>query len=108
MNNLMFLYIDFIFCNFPDQYIVFKKYQEQNASVGLHWAHSCPRPQPPEPVSSLTPSEKNSMKFQAASILQPTGQLTEVTAVQIQSDSQGLSAAFHLVTHWCVCNQETL
>lgn len=105
----MFLYIDFIFCNFPDQYIVFKKYQEQNASVGLHWAHSCPRPrpQPPGPRSSLTPSEKNSVKFQAASIFQATGQLTEVTAVQIESDSQGLSAAVHLVAHWCVCNQET-
>lgn len=61
---------------------------------------------PPGPRSSLTPSEKNSVKFQAASILQPTGQLTEVTAVQIQSDSKGLSAAFHLVTHWCVCNKQ--
>lgn len=63
-------------------------------------------PPPPGPVSSLTPSEKNSVKFQAASILQPAGQLTEVTAVQIQSDSQGLSAAFHLVTHRCVCNKQ--
>lgn len=63
-------------------------------------------PQPPGPMSSLTPSEKNSVKFQAASILQTTGQLTEVTAVQIQSDPQSLSAAFHLVTHRCVCNQQ--
>lgn len=60
----------------------------------------------PCPMASLTPSEKNTAKFQAASILQPTRQLTEVTAVQIQSDSQGLSAAFHLVTHWCVCNKQ--
>lgn len=45
------------------------------------------------------------MKFQAASILQPTGQLTKVTAVQIQSDSEGLAATFHLVTHWCVCKK---
>lgn len=30
-------------------------------------------PPPPGPVSSLTPSEKNSVKFQAASILQPAG-----------------------------------
>lgn len=63
-------------------------------------------PAPPGPMSSLTPSEKNSVKFQASSILQPTGQLTKVTAVQIEGDSQGLSAAFHLVTHWCVCNYQ--
>lgn len=57
-------------------------------------------------MSSLTPSEKNSVKFQAASIFQPTGQLAEVTAVQIQSDSQGLAAAVHLVAHRCVCNNK--
>lgn len=72
----------------------------------LHWAHSFPTTTP-GPMSSLTPSEKNSVKFQAASILQTTGQLTEVTAVQIQSDSQGLSAAFHLVTHRRVCNRQS-
>lgn len=61
--------------------------------------------QPSGSKSSLTSSEKNSVKFQAASILQPTGQLTKVTAVQIQSDSEGLAATFHLVTHWCVCKK---
>lgn len=63
---------------------------------------------PPGPMSSLTSCEKNSVKFQTASISQPTGQLTEVTAVKIQSDSQGLSATFHLVTHRRVCNKKSL
>ena len=52
---------------------------------------------------SLTPGEEDGVEFEAASILQPSGQLTEVTAVQVQGDPQGLSAALHLVTHWCVC-----
>lgn len=44
------------------------------------------------------------MELEAAAVLQPTGQLAEVTAVQVQSDPQGLSAALHLVTHRRVCN----
>lgn len=56
---------------------------------------------------SLTPGEKDSVDLQAASVLQPTGQLTEVTAVQVQGDPQGLPAALHLVTHRCVCNTQT-
>lgn len=57
-------------------------------------------------LSTLTPGEEDGVKLQTASILQSTGQLAEVTAVQVQSDPQGLSAALHLVTHWCVCNTE--
>lgn len=47
------------------------------------------------------------MELEAASILQPTGQLTEVTAVQVQGDSQGLPTALHLVTHRRVCSTQT-
>lgn len=58
-------------------------------------------------LPSLTSSEEDGVELEAASILQPTWQLTEVTAVQVQGDSQGLSTALHLVTHWCVCNTQT-
>lgn len=58
-------------------------------------------------LPSLTPGEEDGVELQAASILQPTGQLAEVTAVQEKGDPQGMSAAFHLVTHWCVCNKHT-
>lgn len=54
------------------------------------------------PPPSLTPGEEDGVELEAASILQPTGQLTEVTAIQVQGDSQGLPAALHLVAHWCV------
>lgn len=57
-------------------------------------------------LPGLTSSEEDGVELEAASILQPTGQLTEVTAVQVQGDPQGLSAALHLVTHWCVCNTQ--
>lgn len=61
------------------------------------------------PVSplSLTSGEEGSLDLQAASVLQPTGQLTEVAAVQVHGDLQGMSAALHLVTHRRVCNTET-
>lgn len=55
----------------------------------------------------LTPGEEHGVELEAASILQPTGQLTEVTAVQVQGDPEGLPAALHLVTHRCICNTET-
>lgn len=58
-------------------------------------------------LPSLTLGEEDGVKLEAASILQPTGQLTEVTAVQVQGDSQGLPTALHLVTHWCVCSTQT-
>ena len=46
------------------------------------------------------------MELEAAAVLQPAGELTEVTAVQVQGDPQGLPAALHLVTHRCVCNTD--
>lgn len=55
----------------------------------------------------LTPGEQDSVEFEAASILQPTGELIEVTAVQVKGDPQGMPGALHLVTHWCVCNKQT-
>lgn len=62
-------------------------------------------PVSPAPLTPLlTPGEQHSVELETASVLQPTGELAEVTAVQVQGDPQGLSAAFHLVTHWCVCN----
>lgn len=57
-------------------------------------------------MSSFTSSEEDGVKLEAASILQPTRQVIEMTAVQVKGDFQGLPAAFHLVTHWCVCNTE--
>lgn len=68
--------------------------------VVLHYTHLS---NPQLPLSSLTPGEEDGVELKAASILQPTGQLTEVTAVQVQGDSQGLPTPLHLVTHWCVC-----
>lgn len=53
-------------------------------------------------LASLTSGEENGVELEAASILQPTGQLTEETAIQVQGDSQGLPAALHLVAHWRV------
>lgn len=55
----------------------------------------------------LTSGEQDSVEFEAASILQPTGELIEVTAVQVKGDPQGMPGALHLVTHWCVCNTHT-
>lgn len=56
-------------------------------------------------MPSLTLGEEDSVELEAAAVLQPTGQLAEVTAVQVQSDPQGLSAALHLVTHRRVCKR---
>lgn len=56
--------------------------------------------------SILTPGEEDGLQLEAASVLQPGGQLAEVTAVQVQSDPQGLPAALHLVTHRRVCNAQ--
>lgn len=39
----------------------------------------------PSPVR-LTSGKENSVELEAASVLQPTGQLIEVTAVQVQGD----------------------
>lgn len=55
----------------------------------------------------LTSGEQDSVEFEAASILQPTGELIEVTAVQVKGDPQGMPGTLHLVTHWCVCNKHT-
>lgn len=43
------------------------------------------------------------MELEAATVLQPTGQLAEEAAVQVEGDFQGLPTAFHLVAHWSVC-----
>lgn len=50
----------------------------------------------------LTSGEQDRVELQAASILKPTGQLAEMTAVQEHGDPQGLPAALHLVAHRCV------
>lgn len=51
----------------------------------------------------LTPGEEDGVQLEAAAVLQPTGQLVEEAAVQVQGDPQGLPAALHLVAHRSVC-----
>lgn len=51
----------------------------------------------------LTSGEEDRVELEAAAVLQPTGQLTEEAAVQVEGDFQGLPAALHLVAHWSVC-----
>lgn len=57
----------------------------------------------PRGAAVLTSGEEDGVELEAAAVLQPTGQLAEEAAVQVEGDFQGLSAALHLVAHWSVC-----